>query len=90
MLQRMQPVASGEAFNCGNLLLSNIPQPRDARAAGLPLNQYRACAALTFAAAILRSGQVEMVAQDKLQARLGIGVGRIDLSIDMELPGCGH
>jgi hypothetical protein len=65
LLDRVQAVALGEAFNGSNLLLGNIADARDAGSARLAIDQDRTSAALAFAAAVLASGQIEMVAQDE-------------------------
>jgi hypothetical protein len=83
LLYRMQAVALGEAFNGGDLPLSRIADSRNTGSAGLAIDQDGASAALAFAAAVLASCQIEMVAQYEEQAGFGIHVGGIDAPVDV-------
>jgi hypothetical protein len=65
LLHRMQAVALGEAFNGGDLSLGYIADSRNTGPARLAINQDGTSAALAFAAAILASCQIEMVAQNE-------------------------
>ena len=65
-----------QPFDGGDLLLRDRANPGDARALRFSVDQDRAGAALAFAAAVLASGQIEMLAQHGQQAGLRIGVNR--------------
>ena len=62
----------------------------DARPDRLAVDQHGAGAATAFAAAVLRAGQAEVVAQDAEQGPLSLGVD-VDLgTVDPELLDVGH
>ena len=79
----MQAVALREAFDGSDLPLGDIADSRDAGSARLAIDQDGTGAALAFAAAVLASCQIEMVAQDEEQAGVGIRVGGIDAPVDV-------
>jgi hypothetical protein len=83
LLHRVQAVALGEAFNGSDLLLGDIADTRDTGSARLAIDQDGTGAALAFAAAVLASCQIEMVAQYEEQAGFGIHVGGIDAPVDV-------
>src|ERR1017187_9144181 len=80
----MELIAMREAFNGGDLPLSDRSHLRNARALGLSVDQDGTGAALTFAAAILGAGQIEVVTQDGQKTGLRICVDRGRTSVYSE------
>ena len=66
------------------------PDLRDARAVGCAVDQHRAGGALAFAAAVLGSGEVEIVAQDAEQGAIRIGIDPPFGPIDIQFGDPGH
>lgn len=64
-----------KAFDGCDLLANGICNQRLTGVDGLPVQQHRACAALSFAAAVLGAGEVETIAQDGEKGLVG---GRAD------------
>ena len=60
-LHRMQILAAGQSFNRGDLLALLHNGKRQAGRYAAPIDQNRACAALSKAAALLASSQVKIV-----------------------------
>jgi hypothetical protein len=58
----MKMLANGEAFDCGDFAVADDSDLCAARALGGSVDEHGASAALSFAAAVLRSGKVELVA----------------------------
>lgn len=73
----------GKTFDGGDLLLGDVTDTSDARAAGLAIDEDRTRAALALAAAVFASRQIEMVAQHEQQAGIGIHIGGIDATVDI-------
>lgn len=58
----------GEAFYGDDALADDAPEPGETRFHGLPVHQNRACRALTFTAAVLGPGEVEIFAENAEQS----------------------
>src|ERR1044071_1277829 len=80
----MQLAVRFQAFDRRDLLAVDATDGRDARAHWLALDEHRARAAFRFAAAVLCSGQVQLIAQDVEQRRLRIDVNAQLLSVHVQ------
>src|SRR5205814_9482227 len=87
-LYSMLLIAVRQPFYRRDLLLSDATKPRYTGALGLAVDQHRAGATLPFAAPVLASCQVEMLAQHGKQAGLGIDVQRIRFLINRKPNRC--
>ena len=67
LLERVQPVAAGQALDGDDLLAVDVPHGRRAGAHGLVVDEHRAGAAQGLAAAELGAGEAEVVAQHPQQ-----------------------
>jgi hypothetical protein len=85
LLQGMQAVTVGKAFNGCDLAADDSACAGDARPLGLAVDQHSACAALPFATTVLGSGQVPLIAQDTEESSVIVGIGKMDISIHVEL-----
>jgi hypothetical protein len=74
LLNGMEPIAVGETLDGRNRFVFDIGDRRQTGAAGNIINKNGAGAALTFAASVFGSGEIELFAKNGKQARLGIGV----------------
>jgi triacylglycerol esterase/lipase EstA (alpha/beta hydrolase family) len=83
LLHGMQAVALREAFNSSDLFLGDIADLRNTGSARLAIDQDGTGTALTLAAAIFASCQIEMVAQDEEQDGVGIHFDGIDVPVDV-------
>src|SRR5450432_574868 len=81
----MQLFADREPLDGGDLLLRDRAESGDARPLGFSVYQHGAGAALSLAAAVLTSGQIEMFTQDGKQTGLRIGVDRVRVSVDCQM-----
>jgi hypothetical protein len=59
----MKMLAAAETFDGGHRFIGDAPHRSDARTMGLAVDQDSAGTALTFAAAILTAGEVELFAE---------------------------
>ena len=73
LLQRMQAIALGQAFDGHNLLPVGCRHRVGARPHRLAVQVDRARATLPLAAAILRTGELQVFAQNPQQRRIGMG-----------------
>ena len=78
LLQGMQVVANGEAFDRSDLVIPDEADLRAARTLGDSIDEDGAGAALAFAAAVLGAGEVELVAQDGEQGPLRFSINFAD------------
>jgi hypothetical protein len=90
LLQGMQAVTLGQAFNRGDVFLPYGAYLCDARLARISIDQNGASAALAFPATILTPGEVELLAQHREQAGLPVRVNFISLSVYIQLLDTGH
>jgi hypothetical protein len=77
----MQMVTLGEAFNRCNLFLTDSAHRRDARSAGISIDQDCTGAALAFSTAVLASRQIKMIAQHAEQTDVRICVNGAGASV---------
>jgi hypothetical protein len=75
-------LANGEALDCSDFIFADGSDLGAARALRGSVDEHGAGAALSFAAAVLRSGEVELVAQDAKQGPLRVGVNLKDGAVD--------
>jgi hypothetical protein len=73
LLDRMQFVAAGEAFDGDDLRFVEVADGSDARGGAFTVYEYGAGAALAFAAAELGAGELKVFAQDFEQGTLRVG-----------------
>ena len=81
LLQRMQVLAAGQALDRGHFAIADDSDLRAAGALRGSVDQDGACAALSFAAAVLCSSEIELVAQDAEQSPLRVGVNLKNLAV---------
>ena len=81
LLHGVKLIALRQTFNCGDLLLRDRGCFGYARPLRFAVNQYGAGAALAFAASILRTSQIEVLAQNTEERGLGIGINRKGASV---------
>jgi hypothetical protein len=81
LLQGMQMVTLGKAFNGRDLLLTNSAYRGDARPAGTAIDQDRTGAALCFSAPVLAPRQIKLIAQDAEQTAVRVCINGAGTSI---------
>src|SRR5579862_6832256 len=81
-LQRIRIVHAAQRLDRANRAPAEHRDRRDAREHSLAVDDDRARAALTEAAAELRAVQLQMVPQHVKKRRIGIGVDRVPLIVD--------
>src|SRR5579863_9674371 len=86
----MKPAALLDSLDRRNFAVCHGSHARDAGMARIAVDQDGARSALAFAAPVLASRQIELVAKDEKQAGLRIGINLIYRSIDMKLHYIGH
>ena len=71
-LQGMQHVVSGKTFNGGDVPAFVLDGECEAREDAFPVDQHRAGTARALVAALLRAGQIQMIAEcvEKAHARI--------------------
>ena len=85
VLHRMEPAVLGEAFDRHDLLARRLGDRRLAGGRRLAVEQDHAGAALPLAAAVLRAGQVQAVAEDPEEHFLGRGGDPVRLTVDVQV-----
>ncbi len=80
----MEFVARGDAFDRRDRLAGGVAEPRHAGAHGLTVDQHRARAALTFAAAEFAAGEIEFVSEDREEAVFGRALDLVGDAIDAQ------
>jgi hypothetical protein len=73
-----------KSFDGRNRFFTDHADIRDARMSRISVNQHRARAALTFAAAILAAGQIELIAQNAQQGSVRRGVNLVGFAVDLK------
>src|SRR5690606_9261746 len=66
------------------------PDGRDTRSHGAAVQQHRTRAALALAAAVLGTGEVEVLAEHREQALRGIRLDAVQSAVDVDLEGRSH
>src|SRR6516164_1573864 len=84
-LERGQPPARGEAFDGGDLAPGERADRSGAALHGAAVAEHRARATLLEAAAVLRAGEAELVAQHPQERRRLVGVDLPRLAVHLEL-----
>jgi hypothetical protein len=83
--QRAELIRSSKALDRSDLFADDRSYRRDTRPASVALNENGARAALTLSASILGARQIELLAEHTQQARLPIGVDRVNRLIYFSL-----
>src|SRR5204862_3130857 len=83
-LYRMQAPVVLESFNRGNGAALKERGLRLARLDRLPVDENRAGAALTFAAAVLRAGEIQRVAKHGEQRLVGCDVSLMNCAVHLQ------
>jgi len=89
-LHRVKFPIRRQSFNRDHALARDGPDLSEARARCLPVDEDGAGCTLALAAAILRPGEVEVVAQDAQESALGIGVYLPFRPVDIKFGDPGH
>jgi hypothetical protein len=84
-LKRMKATRFFESFDGGNFLSQRGANRSDARASGAVIDQHGAGSALTFAATVLASRKVQVIAQQAEKRTVEIGFDRNRLPVYIEL-----
>lgn len=90
LLHRMEMAVLLEAFNRGDGFCHRGADRNLARPARRSAKQDGACAALSFAAAILGARQAQFVAENGEERRFRIALDRITLAVDFEFDRLRH
>src|SRR6266404_3246831 len=86
----MQPSLALQAFDGRDLPASGGAERGDARPRRCAVDEHGAGAALALAAAVLASGEIEIVAQNAEQASLRVRVGLDPFPVDSKFSNLGH
>src|ERR1043165_9163682 len=83
-LQRMQIRAAREALDRGDVRIAELLWEREARQHRHAVDEHRARAALAELAAVLRAGEVQLLAQHLEQRVMRLGRDALDLTVHAE------
>src|ERR1051325_4849156 len=86
----MQAAVLLQPFDGGDLAARESGDPRLAGSCGGAIDPYRTCAALSFAASVLGTGEVQFIAQHGEESAIGLGGNRVARAIDKEVECARH
>lgn len=90
LLDGMEAAGLLEAFDGGDRLSDGGGYWSDAGAAGHSVEEYRAGAALTFTAAVFRSGEANAVSNYREQGCFSVDYDGMRVAIDVQIEALGH